>query len=82
MFLLIRWKKNYPIRCVLKNGSIIIVQNHQQLRKIKFGRGTCFFENDLIIIKSPNFPILKIQDWEKNGDIHGVFFQRIILFFP
>ena len=75
-------KKNYPIRCVLKNGSTVIVQNHLQLRKIKFGRGTCFFENDLILIKSPNFPILKIQDWEKNGDIHAVFFLEDYSFLP
>lgn len=77
-----KMKKNYPIKCELRDGTTIIAQNFPQLRNIKLGRGTCFFENELMVIKSPNFPTLKIKDWEKNGDIDAVFFSNDYSFLP
>lgn len=75
-------KKNYPIKCVLRNGNTIIAPNFAQLRNIKLGRGTCFFENELMVVKSPHYSTVKIKDWEKNGDIDAVFFSEEYSFLP
>jgi FkbM family methyltransferase len=75
-------KKNYPIKCVLQNGNTIIAPNFAQLRNIKLGSGNCFFENELMVVKLPHYPKVKIEDWEKNGDIGAVFFSEEYSFLP
>ena len=76
-------RKNFPINAVLKNGQEIKLKNYYETYLTSFGIFDEYnIENNIIEISRKNFPRVKIDLGENNGDVYGVFFEEIYDFLP
>ena len=76
-------RKKFPINAVLKNGQKIKLKNYYETYLTSFGLFDEYrIENNIIEIFDKEFSTVKIDLGENNGDVYGVFFEKIYDFLP
>ena len=76
-------KKKFPIDAILKNGKKIKLENYYQAYLTSFGIIDKYkIQDSIITIFRENFPEVKIDLGNDNGDVCAVFFQEVYDFLP
>lgn len=74
-------QNKFPFQAILKNGKKITVHNYYEAYLGSFDILDGFkIDGTIITITKDNFPEIKLDLEEDNGDVHGVFFAEVYHF--
>jgi len=68
--------KEFPIKDTLRNGKHLTLYNGFQAETILLGVENYYeIQNELLVIKKKDLPVVKLYDWENNGAVASIFFD-------
>ena len=66
----------FPIYAILRNGEHITFHNKFEALATAHGLRKCYdINNDILIIKKKDLPLVRLYGWEDNGDLFAIFFE-------